>query len=47
MLHRFPEEDEIQQRLQRAELDYVTSSRAASTMLAENYTGLPYGWEAA
>jgi p-hydroxybenzoate 3-monooxygenase len=47
MLHRFPEEDEIQQRMQRAELDYVASSRAASTMLAENYTGLPYGWEAA
>jgi p-hydroxybenzoate 3-monooxygenase len=47
MLHRFPKEDEIQQRMQRAELDYVTSSRAAATMLAENYTGLPYGWEAA
>jgi p-hydroxybenzoate 3-monooxygenase len=42
MLHRFPDEDEIQQRLQRAELDYVTSSKAASTMLAENYTGMPY-----
>jgi p-hydroxybenzoate 3-monooxygenase len=42
MLHRFPDEDEIQQRLQRAELDYVTSSEAASTMLAENYTGMPY-----
>jgi p-hydroxybenzoate 3-monooxygenase len=42
MLHRFPDEDEIQQRLQRAELDYVTSSTAASTMLAENYTGMPY-----
>ena len=42
MLHRFPDEDEIQQRLQRAELDYVTSSRAAATMLAENYTGMPY-----
>ena len=27
---------------QRAELDYVTSSKAASTMLAENYTGMPY-----
>ena len=27
MLHRFPDEDEIQQRLQRAELDYVTSSQ--------------------
>ncbi|HEX6658233.1 MAG TPA: FAD-dependent monooxygenase, partial [Ilumatobacter sp.] len=43
MLHRFPDQDEIQQRLQRAELDYVTSSRAAATMLAENYTGMPYG----
>ena len=43
MLHRFPDEDEIQQRLQRAELDYVTGSTAASTMLAENYTGMPYG----
>ena len=42
MLHRFPEEDAIQARLQLAELDYVTSSRAASTMLAENYTGMPY-----
>jgi p-hydroxybenzoate 3-monooxygenase len=28
-------------RLQRAELDYVTSSRAAATTLAENYVGLP------
>ncbi len=42
MLHRFPEEDAIQARLQLAELDYVTGSRAASTMLAENYTGMPY-----
>ena len=42
MLHRFPEEDDIQARLQLAELDYVTSSRAAATMLAENYTGIPY-----
>ena len=28
-------------RRQLAELDYVTSSRAAMTSLAENYTGLP------
>jgi len=27
--------------VQLAELDYVTSSRAASTSLAENYVGLP------
>jgi hypothetical protein len=25
-----------------AELDYVTSSRAASQSLAENYVGLPF-----
>jgi p-hydroxybenzoate 3-monooxygenase len=25
-----------------AELDYVTSSKAASTALAENYVGLPF-----
>jgi p-hydroxybenzoate 3-monooxygenase len=40
MLHSFGE-DAFQHRLQLAELDYVTSSRAAATSLAENYTGLP------
>jgi p-hydroxybenzoate 3-monooxygenase len=41
MLHTFPGSDEFQHRLQVAELDYVTSSRAASMALAENYVGLP------
>jgi p-hydroxybenzoate 3-monooxygenase len=41
MLHRFHEEDAFRHRLQLAELDYVTSSRAAATSLAENYVGLP------
>jgi p-hydroxybenzoate 3-monooxygenase len=41
MLHRFEENDLFRHRLQIAELDYVTSSRAASTSLAENYVGLP------
>jgi p-hydroxybenzoate 3-monooxygenase len=41
MLHRFHEEDVFRHRLQIAELDYVTSSRAAATTLAENYVGLP------
>jgi len=40
MLHRFPE-DAFQQKLQRSQLDYVVSSRAAATSLAENYVGLP------
>jgi len=41
MLHRFPDENPFDQRRQLAELDYVTSSRAASQSLAENYVGLP------
>ena len=41
MLHRFPDADGFQQRLQRSQLDYVVGSRAASTALAENYVGLP------
>ena len=38
LLHR--SSDEFDYRRQLAELDYVTSSRAAMTSLAENYTGL-------
>ena len=41
MLHRFAEDNTFDQRRQLAELDYVTSSRAASMTLAENYVGLP------
>jgi p-hydroxybenzoate 3-monooxygenase len=41
MLHRFPDASEFDVRRQLAELDLVTSSRAAATMLAENYVGLP------
>ena len=44
MLHRFPDENPFDQRRQLAELDYVTSSRAASLSLAENYVGLPMEW---
>jgi p-hydroxybenzoate 3-monooxygenase len=42
MLHRFPDETPFDWRRQQAELDYVTSSRAAATSLAENYVGLPF-----
>ena len=41
MLHRFEEDNPFDRRRQLAELDYVTSSRAAMTSLAENYVGLP------
>jgi p-hydroxybenzoate 3-monooxygenase len=40
MLHRFPEDDVFQQRLQLSQLRYVVSSQAAMTSLAENYVGL-------
>jgi p-hydroxybenzoate 3-monooxygenase len=42
MLHRFEGVGPFEHRVQLAELDYVTSSRAASTTLAENYVGLPF-----
>ena len=41
MLHRFHDHGPFDQRVQVAELDYVTSSPAAMTTLAENYVGLP------
>ena len=41
MLHLFDSDNQFDQRRQLAELDYVTSSRAASQSLAENYVGLP------
>jgi p-hydroxybenzoate 3-monooxygenase len=45
MLHVFPDGNPFDQRRQIAELDYVTSSRAASLSLAENYVGLPMEFE--
>jgi p-hydroxybenzoate 3-monooxygenase len=42
MLHRFPGDDTFHERLQRAQLEYVVSSRAAAASLAENYVGLPF-----
>lgn len=43
LMHRFDRDDAFELRRQLAELDYLTSSRAAATALAENYVGLP--WE--
>ncbi len=40
LMHRFPETDAFGQRMQEAELDYLMSSVAAQTALAENYVGL-------
>ena len=41
LLHRFPEEGDFGRRMQLAELEYIASSRAGQTALAENYVGLP------
>ena len=41
MLHRFDDNNAFDRHRQMAELDYVTSSRAAAQSLAENYVGLP------
>ncbi|UJW77410.1 4-hydroxybenzoate 3-monooxygenase [Rhizobium sp. SL42] len=42
LLHRFPDNGDFGQKIQEAELDYLTHSRAAATAMAENYVGLPY-----
>ena len=42
LMHRFPEDGAFGAKIQRAELDYLTSSTAAMTAIAENYVGLPY-----
>ncbi|MFC4766519.1 4-hydroxybenzoate 3-monooxygenase [Effusibacillus consociatus] len=44
MLHRHDDHTPFERGIQLAELDYVTSSRAAATSLAENYVGLPMEW---
>ena len=43
MLHRFDRSDLFQLKVQQAELDYVTTSRAAATTIAENYVGAALG----
>jgi p-hydroxybenzoate 3-monooxygenase len=40
MLHRLPGDDPFDLQLQRSQLRYLTTSTAAATSLAENYTGL-------
>lgn len=42
LLHQFPESSGFEQKMQAAELQYLFSSTAAQTALAENYVGLPY-----
>ncbi|MDP2066534.1 MAG: 4-hydroxybenzoate 3-monooxygenase [Burkholderiaceae bacterium] len=41
LMHHFPENGPIGQKLQEAELDYLVHSEAAARSVAENYVGLP------
>ncbi len=41
LMHRFPGDGPFERAMQVAELDYIASSRAAQTSIAENYVGLP------
>ena len=41
LMHRFPEDGPFERAMQVAELDYIASSKAAQTSIAENYVGLP------
>jgi p-hydroxybenzoate 3-monooxygenase len=41
LMHKFSD-DAFDHRIQLAELDYLTGSKAALTSLAENYVGLPF-----
>ena len=42
LLHKLHEKTSFEAQMQRAEFDYLASSRAAQTALAENYVGLPF-----
>ena len=41
LMHRFDSHSPFEQRMQQAELDYLTASRAGLATIAENYVGLP------
>jgi p-hydroxybenzoate 3-monooxygenase len=41
LMHRFPDDGPFERAMQVAELDYISSSRAAQMSIAENYVGLP------
>jgi p-hydroxybenzoate 3-monooxygenase len=41
LMHRFPEDGDFERAMQVAELDYIATSQAAQTSIAENYVGLP------
>lgn len=42
LLHRFPDQSTFDQKMQRAELEFLAENQSAVAVLAQNYVGLPY-----
>ncbi|MBR9842280.1 MAG: 4-hydroxybenzoate 3-monooxygenase [Rhodobacteraceae bacterium] len=42
LMHRFPDQSEFDLKMQKSEIDFLRENRAAQTVMAENYVGLPY-----
>lgn len=42
LMHQFPDQSAFDRRMQRAEIEFLATNRAAQKALAENYVGLPY-----
>ena len=42
LLHRFPDQSDFDLKMQRAEIDFLRTNKAAQKAMAENYVGLPY-----
>ena len=42
LTHQFPDHSPFEKKMQRAEFDYIVSSPAAQTTIAENYVGLDF-----
>ena len=42
LMHRYPEQNDFDFKMQVAELDFLRSNQAAQKAMSENYVGLPY-----
>jgi p-hydroxybenzoate 3-monooxygenase len=42
LLHRYPDQTEFDLKMQKAEIEFLSSNEAAQKAMAENYVGLPY-----
>jgi p-hydroxybenzoate 3-monooxygenase len=42
LLHRHPEQSDVDLKMQQAEIEFLRTNEAAQRAMAENYVGLPY-----